>query len=262
MSVAGPALDLGACHHLVGCAVERGIQRNHLFLEGAGAGHSLEYRSGVVKLGYRLVLPLLLTQGGFLLLQLLVGGAGSLHLLKHLEVVCAGDLGGVIQIEAGGGRHRQNCSGVAVHYDTAGAVYYLVLGNAQLEVLLKVVLQYLVQGQHKTVAVHRGVVCVACALQFPAVGGNIVYRLSISSGEEIVIVRLKSVNAVAVEVRESNDVGGKRAVRVISLGSRPEVDIVGIQPVLVHERRDLVCLGLLHLALHYVVLAVQVGAAL
>ena len=61
VAVARPALDLGSRDHLVSRAVERGIQRNDLLLEGAGACDGLENRTGVVQLGYSLVLPLLLT---------------------------------------------------------------------------------------------------------------------------------------------------------------------------------------------------------
>lgn len=61
---------------------------------------------------------------------------------------------GLFRSKLGAGRHREDGSGIAVHYDTAGAVYYLVLGNAQLQVLFKVVLEHLVQREHQAVAVH------------------------------------------------------------------------------------------------------------
>ena len=154
MAVARPALDLGSRDHLVSRAVERGIQRNDLLLEGAGACDGLENRTGVVQLGYSLVLPLLLTERRLLGVELLLGGAGFLHLGKGLEIEAGFKLRRVVQVEAGSGRHREDGSGIAVHYDTTGAVYYLVLGNAQLQVLFKVVLEHLVQREHQAVAVH------------------------------------------------------------------------------------------------------------
>ena len=90
--------------------------------------------------------------------------------------------------------------------------------------------------------------------ELPAVGGYRVDRLAVSAAEIVVVVRLKTVNAVAVKVREADYVRRQRIVGVVSLGGRPEVDIVGVQTILVHERGYLVRLRLLDLALHHVVL--------
>src|SRR5699024_161440 len=187
-----------------------------VFLQSRRAGDYLEYRTGVVKRGYRLVCPLQVPRERALSSVLLLSGR-RIKSGEHLSRLLVVNIGRVVEIVVWLRRHGVYRAGVAVHDYRAGLVVRVICQNRVFKRLFGVILDSLVYIGVKRRAVDGVIALLVLILKFRAVG---VYRsdyLAVSSGEILVVVCLKPVNSVAVIVKMTYYVCRKVVLGIISL---------------------------------------------
>ena len=256
-----PAGDLRSRNVRITGAEEGGVDVDDLFLKCRRRGNGLENRTRVVQLSNRLILPLLLTENTLLLCYLVLGLALLLHLSEQVKVVLARKLRRGVQIVGRRGSHCEHSARLTVHYDTTGAVYYRMLRYALLEVLLQIVLQYLVKRQHKAVSVGSVENVIVFVLNTVSETVGTIKRLAVRAAEIIVVIRLKTVNAVAVKVREPDNVGRERAVWIVALARLLGDDTIRAYIIVEHHLLYKQDLGFFDIALYNVIVTVGIVLA-
>ena len=198
----------------VAVAVDGGVLVDDALLQRGGQRQDLEGGAGLVGVVQRLVAPL--EQ-----LHLRQRALAPLHPLPQGLVLYGGE---VVQVVAGGGGHGQNAPGLCIHDDAGGAVGGGKLIRHGVQTLFQIILDGGVQRQCQVAAVLGGKILLVGVHHVVAgvvLGGHHHPALPL---QLLLVAGLQPVQAGVVIAHEADDVGGQRAVGVVALGVRHQMD--------------------------------------
>ena len=223
-----------ACKLLRTAAVEGVFQRYRALLQRRRQGDGLKGGARLVAVGDAPVAPLVQPRrhhGG------IVGGHGVLFFLRIRQCFGVGfhfrqffhrlfiiDLQIIIGIIAALGGHAQNGAGVDIHHNGKGAVLHIVFLNGRLQILFQIILHRGIQRQHQTVAVGGLVILFIGVEHFRlivALGGDHRARRAL---QHIVVVGLQPLGAAVGIVGKADELRRQRAVGIIALRRRLQMD--------------------------------------
>ena len=217
-----PALDgqRPPFHHSVAWAIKGAVHRNSLFLQRHGRRNDFEGGTRVVCIRHCFVLPLRLQNLiAPRLVFLFVCNGGQLRGLGFV-----GDNKRLIGVKIPFGGHAQDSAGIHLHHNAGNPVGGQIVVGRNFQILFQIMLNHLVDGQHKVVAVLRFVIHFVIKGHFLALGVGRSNRPAGHAGQILIVFRLDAGQSLVIWAHKPQHLSGEIAEGIIPLGVRRHVD--------------------------------------
>ena len=254
-----PAVILCAVDGHIAQAIKARLRRHSAAFQSSGRRYNLKDRARLIWIGNRIVAPQRVKRlhPGLLacllrFLRVVLRQSGQL-LLKLFSDVFVDDVIRVVWIEIRLGGHRQHRACLWIHHDAGHTVAHTMLGQRNLKVLFKVMLNCLVDRQHKRIAILRFIPLDILHIHINARAVFHRHNASRRPGERLFIIRLKSIRTVVVIVGKTQHSRSEIPVWIITAGVLLEENNAR-QSVFADRCHQRVCLVVLDLLLDNLVI--------